>query len=391
MSLLAVEEIKELVGQPKGLFVSIYMPIERATAEHQRNSIRLKDLMQEARSSIVESGLDDKEASDFLQPIQELVDSDESFWGEEHSDGLAVFLASGVFRYYRLPLSFQELVVVTDRFHLKPLLPLLMIGDEQYYVLALSQKEVRFLRCTRDNVREIELKDVPKSLDEALGYDATAKDGQRRMSTPKGGTNNSFQQAGSFHGQGSPDQDKQQDGILQFFHSIDKGLHKYLRGKRAPLVLAGVEYLFPIYKEANTYQHLVDEGITGNAEHVKSEELQAQAWEIVEPLFLKGQQEAVERYKELTGTGLISTDIKEIVPAACYSRVEQLFVAVGVQQWGIFNPDSNIVDLHSEAELGDEDLLDAAAVNTVLNGGTVYAVEPDKVPDGAQVAAIFRF
>jgi hypothetical protein len=68
-----------------------------------------------------------------------------------------------------------------------------------------------------------------------------------------------------------------------------------------------------------------------------------------------------------------------------------LFVAVGVQQWGIFNPGSNIVDLHSEAELGDEDLLDAAAVHTVLNGGTVYAVEPNQVPDGVQIAAIFRF
>ena len=391
MSLLAVEELKELVGQPKGLFVSIYMPIDRVTAEIQQNSTRLKDLIQEAARTLVETGLDDREVSDFLQPIQELVDSDGSFWVEDNNDGLAVFLTSGVFRYYRLPLSFQELVVVTDRFHLKPLLPLLITGDEQYYVLALSQKDVKFFSCKRDKIREIELKDVPKSLDEALGYDETAKDGQRRMSTPKGGTNNSFQQAGSFHGQGSPDRDKHQDGILQFFHAVDDGLHKYLRGRRAPLVLAGVEYLFPIYKEANTYQHLVDEGITGNAEHVKSEELQAQAWEIVEPLFLQEQQAAIERYKDLTGTGLTSTDIKEVVPAAYFSRVEQLFVAVGVQQWGIFNPDSNIVDLHSDAELGDEDLLDAAAIQTVLHGGTVYAVEPEKVPDEALLAAVFRY
>jgi len=391
MSLLAVEELKELVGQPKGLFVSIYMPIDRVTAEIQQNSTRLKDLIQEATRTLVETGLDDREVSDFLQPIQELVDSDGSFWVEDNNDGLAVFLTSGVFRYYRLPLSFQELVVVTDRFHLKPLLPLLITGDEQYYVLALSQKDVKFFSCKRDKIREIELKDVPKSLDEALGYDETAKDGQRRMSTPKGGTNNSFQQAGSFHGQGSPDRDKHQDGILQFFHAVDDGLHKYLRGRRAPLVLAGVEYLFPIYREANTYQHLVEEGITGNPENAKPEELQAQAWEIVEPLFLQEQQAAIERYKDLTGTGLTSTDIKEVVPAAYFSRVEQLFVAVGVQQWGIFNPDSNIVDLHSDAELGDEDLLDAAAIQTVLHGGTVYAVEPEKVPDEALLAAVFRY
>jgi len=47
--------------------------------------------------------------------------------------------------------------------------------------------------------------------------------------------------------------------------------------------------------------------------------------------------------------------------------------------------------LHEEAKPGDEDLLDLAAVQTLLNGGTVYAVELEKVPDGASLAAVFRY
>lgn len=35
--------------------------------------------------------------------------------------------------------------------------------------------------------------------------------------------------------------------------------------------------------------------------------------------------------------------------------------------------------------------LDAAAVHTIVNGGTVYAVEPDKVRDEAPLAAVFRY
>jgi hypothetical protein len=390
MSELSVEELKALVEQPKGLCVSIYMPIYRVGVDVHQNSTRLKNLKREAEKTIVESGMSEGEVLEFLKPIQEIIDSGEDFWQENNNDGLALFLGSGVFQYYRLPLGFQELVVVTDRFHLKPLLSLL-IGDGKYYVLALSQQDVRLLECTRNTVREIELEDVPKSLDEALQYDETAKEGQRRMSTPKGGTNNSFQHAGSFHGQGSPDRDKFQRDMEQFFYAIDRGLHKYLQGKREPLVLAGVEHLFPGYREANSYQHLVEDGIPGNPELLKPEELQAKAWEIVEPIFLQEQQEAIEHYKELTPTGRASTDIKEVVPAAYYGRVEQLFVAVGVQQWGIFNPNSNTIDVHSEAELGDEDLLDAAAIQTLLNGGTVYAVEPEKVPDEAPLAAVFRY
>jgi hypothetical protein len=390
MSLLSVDELKTLVEQPKALCVSIYMPIYRLAADIHQNSIRLKNLMREAHSSIVESGMSDEQAWKFLQPVADLLEEDEAFWQENNNDGLAIFVGSEAFYYYRLPLSFDELVVVTDRFHLKPLLPLLT-GDGQFYVLALSQQDVRLLECTRHSVKEIELEDVPKNLDEALQYDETAKDGQFRISTSKGGTNNSFQHAGSFHGQGSPDRDKFQRDMEQYFYAIDRGLHKYLNNKRAPLVLAGVEHLFPGYRAANSYQHLVEEGIPGNAELLKPEELQAKAWEIVEPLFLKGQQEAIDHYKELTVTGKASNDIKEVVPAAYYGRVEQLFVAVGVQQWGLFNPTSNTIDVHSQPELGDEDLLDAAAVQTILNGGTVYAVEPEKVPDKTPLAAVFRY
>jgi|GEM_PF-5717218 hypothetical protein len=74
------------------------MPIYRAGTEVQQNSTRLKNLIRQAESSIVESGLSDKDAGEFLQPIQELVDSDESFWQENNNDGLAIFLTSGVFR-----------------------------------------------------------------------------------------------------------------------------------------------------------------------------------------------------------------------------------------------------------------------------------------------------
>ena len=68
-----------------------------------------------------------------------------------------------------------------------------------------------------------------------------------------------------------------------------------------------------------------------------------------------------------------------------------LFVAIGVQRWGSFDPDTDAVHWHDKAEPGDEDLLDFAAIQTFLNGGTVYAVEPENVPDDRHLAAIFRY
>jgi hypothetical protein len=68
-----------------------------------------------------------------------------------------------------------------------------------------------------------------------------------------------------------------------------------------------------------------------------------------------------------------------------------LFAALSRQRWGTFNPDANEVDLHKEARPGDEDLLDFAAIHTVMGGGTVFAVKADEMPDSATLAAVLRY
>lgn len=383
MSLLSIDELKVLLEKPKNLCVSIFLPTFReAGLEIQQQPIRLKNLLRLAEERLIDSGMRPTKALELLQPAQELDDND--FWLHQ-SDGLAIFCSAEVFRYYRLPLHFPELVVVSNCFHIKPLLPLITSSDK-FYILALSQKQVRLLQCTPYSVNEIELENVPKSLDEVFSYYESERQRQFRGSTPSGiGT-----RAGVFHGQGV-DTSYFKDDIRQYFRLIERGLHEQLQHQQAPLVLAGVEYLLPIYQEVNTYPHLVDEGITGNPEDLKAEELRQKAWAIVEPLFAQKQQDAADRYWELTSTGRSSKDIKEIVLAAYYQRVDCLFVALDLQQWGILAPDTNTVNLHTNPEPGDEDLLDFAATQTLLNGGTVYAVEQELMPDESPMVATFRY
>lgn len=389
MSRLSLDQIKTLVDQPQGLCVSLYMPTYRAGVETQQNTIRFKNLIKQAEAELQAQGLRSPEIAELLQPAMDL--DKEEFW-QTQDEGIAIFSAKGCFQYYCLPAKFSELVVVADRFHLKPLMPLLM-GDGQFFILELSQENpIRFFEGSRYSVSQVEIPDLPKNMDEVLLYDETAGDGQFRISTSKGGTSNSFQQAGEFHGQGSPDRDQRKNkNILQYFHHIDRVLQAFLHGKQAPLVLTGAEYLMPIYREANTYQHLVEGFIPGNTKILKPEELHQPAWTIVEPHFQQAQRTAVEHYRELTTTGKTSTNLQEAIPAAYYGRVDQLFVAVGVQQWGRFDTEANQLQMHPDAEPGDEDLLNSAAIQTLLNGGTVYAVPPDQVPDEAPLAAVFRY
>ena len=383
MSLFSRVELKTLTKERRNGCVSVYLPTHRAGHGVKQDRIRLKNSLAEAEKQLIANGIRATEARRILEPAQRLL-SDALFWRHQ-SDGLAVFLSPGGSHHYRLPLDFKELVVVTNRFHVKPLLPMLT-NNGQFYVLALSQKHVRLFQGTRYSVREIELEGIPTSRAEALKYDQFEKQLQFHTRTAGG----KGKRAAMFHGQGIGVDDAKTN-LLRYFRQIDKGLRDLLGDERVPLVMAGVDYLLPIYREANTYPHLVDAVVTGNPDRTSADGLHAKAWAIMRPHFQQVQRDAITQYRQLAGTGRTSKDIREIIPAAFHRRVALLFVAVGVQRWGIFDPKNNALDRHNEAQPCDEDLLDYAAIQTLINGGVVYAVKPSRVPDGAPLAAVFRY
>lgn len=391
MTVVSIADLKTLVEQAQGSCVSLYMPAVVAGAETQQNSIRFKNLIKEAEKQLQEQhSLRSTDALNLLQPAMDL--DHEDFW-QNQNQGLAVFVTREFLHYYRLPMPVPEQVIVGDRFLLKPLLPLIN-EDGEFFILALTQHQVRFFEASRYTIREVEVPDLPQNIDKTLSYDETAQDGQFRISTSRGGTNNSFTQAGgpgAFHGQGSPDRDEHQKDILQFFYAVDHALQNVLHDRQGPLVLATLDYEMAIYREANTYPHLLDEGINENPKILKSEELHTRALPIVEPYFTQSQQAAIDYYYNSTSSGKTSTDPNEIIPASFYGRIEQLLVPVDAHQWGNFDPQSMELQLHPEAQPGDEDLLNAAAIQTLLNGGAVYTVEPDQVPETAPLAAVFRY
>jgi hypothetical protein len=359
------------------------MPTHRVPTENQQDHTRLKNLIRQAQEALQAYGLRPAAAESLLEPATRLLGTI-PFWKDKR-DGLALFLSPGMFRQYQLPASFESLVVVAHRFHVKPLLALL--GGNEFFVLALSQNAVRLFEGSRFGLSVIDDPEgVPKSLADALKYDDLEKQLQFRTGIGVGGARG--ERAAMFHGQSADDA---KDRIQRYFRQIDQGLRDLLREAQAPLVLAGVEYLLPIYKEINTYQRLLNGGITGNPEGVSPEDLHQQAWAQVEPYFKREQDEAAARYRQLAGTGRTSHDPREIVPGAYHGRVEFLFVAVGRQQWGDYDPGANRVDLHPEARPGSFDLLDLAATQTLLHGGAVYAVEPSEVPDATLLAAVFRY
>ena len=383
MDVLSTDELGTLFGKPGGPCISIFMPTFRTGAEVQQNPIRLKNLLQKAEELLVNSGVRAPEARGLLSPAMALL-GDAMFW-RQVGDGLAVFLAADVLLSYRLPIAFEEQLVLNDRFHIKPLLSLFS-DDGRFYVLAISQNEVRLLEGTRYTVSEVDLEGVPESLAAVLKYDVYGKSLQAHSGAAQRGGQSGTTMFGytSF-------KDVAKNEILRYFQQIDRGLHDLLRDERTPLVLAGVDYLLPIYKEASTYHYLMTEGVEGNPDLANAQTLHRQAWAIVEPHFREGEEEALAQYNALVGTGRTSADPREIVPAASGGRVDFLIVPSGAEVWGSFDSNANAVELHQQPQPGDQDLSDLAAVQTILNRGTVYTLESERMPAGIPMAAKFRY
>lgn len=357
--------------------VSIFLPTERAGREVQQNPIRLKNLLREAEQRLSDLGV--RSVETITKPAHDL-ETDGAFWRHQ-GDGLALFLAPDFAESYTLPVAFEDLVVVADHFHLKPMIPMMGSGDH-FYVLGLSQKYVKLFRGGRYSVGEVRLSGtVPASLRDALQYD----DREPSLQSHGGGRARAI-----FHGQGLG-KDDPKDDIKRYFRLIDAGLHEILKEERAPLVLAGVDYLLPLYREVTEYPHVMPDGVVGSPERVSTDELHARAWDIVAPLFDRDCEAAKARYLAVADTPTGTSDVKRAIRAAHQGRIDTLFAAIGEHLWGTWDETTEAIHIHERPESGDVDLLDAAAAQAWLHGGTVFAVPPEEVPGGRQLAAVLRY
>jgi hypothetical protein len=79
-----------------------------------------------------------------------------------------------------------------------------------------------------------------------------------------------------------------------------------------------------------------------------------------------------------------------VVVAAADGRVDTLFVREGAHVRGSFDAETHSVQLGDGRE-DATDLLDRAATDVFLRGGTVYRLAPARMPVPTEAAAILRY
>lgn len=362
----------------------MFIPTHRSGFENSKvDNLTFRNALGKARIELENWGIAPGELHNLLQPAYDLLEND-SFW-HHLSDGLAVFIAPERFEFFELPISFNPFVYVGQEFYLRPLLPM-FTGDGRFFLLALSQNEVRFFEGSRHSITPVKIKDVvPRSLEEALIYEDHDK-------TIQGRTDQQHLGSVHYHGHAYHKDDKDVQ-LEKFFREVDDGLMQFLYDENAPLIIASVDHLVPIYRDLTNYPNVMDFHVSGNPDHESPVLLHEKAWLKMAPYFKTRQQNAYDQFTQAIAGNKGSVALENVVPAAINGRVETLFVDKDSYNiWGFYDLTRNEIALQQERQRYSTCMLNLAAVQTFLQGGKVFNVVAEDMPESAlPVNAIYRF
>jgi hypothetical protein len=377
-------EIGSLAEWEGGPCSTIMIATHRTGREASGDPIRYRNQLRRAQEQLAARGLRGTKALRLLDPALKL--SEDPFFWEHQDEGLAVFTCQEWSRHFCIPYTLPEISIVQDRPYLVPLFPLLG-AEDVFYVLASSQTKTRLLKGSRYHIQDRPLEVV--GINEALGTEPREEHLQFHTAAPSGARG----QGTVYHGQGGPSEEAK-ERLLAYFRMIDDRVSQVMVNglAPAPLILAMVDYLQPIYRQASKYKNILSDGITGNPDELSENALHQAAWNIVAQYSLQPQREAIATYLRLAGSGHTSSDITEILRAAHEGRVASLLMSKLIQQWGVFDSETNDTLLLGDApgSIGEE-LLNLAAVQTILHGGQVYTLGMDQTFGESPLAAVFRY
>ena len=378
-------DLDQLLAFDKRPAVSLYLPTHPAGREVRQDAIRLRKLLAAAAKRLAaEHRPPDIDA--LLEPARRLVD-DEEFWRYQ-DQGLGVFLGSGFDRIHKLPIAVPEELVIADHFCIKPLLPLIDQAGS-FWVLALSAGRTRLYQGSRWTFAEVTGLDLPQGLAEIWGETEYQ---EAHKASPTGRPQRGPSGLAKAQALGESPDELHKAQLIELLRRISAAVEPVVKHQPAPVILAAEPKIQGHFRQLAKWKELLPDGILEFPDAMPEGDLHRKACAIFAPREERLRADALGRLEVLLGNGgKATTKPEEIVKAARYGRVDRLFLCDGRTLWGRFDERQDRVVSHREPAVGDDDLLDYAALMTLRQGGNVTLVDRTQLPPDGSAAAILRY
>jgi hypothetical protein len=390
MKIFDKTQFENLAKMSGNCVVSLYIPTsQRSTDSYQADKTNFKNQLAAAEGDLKKiCKMEEEDIDKFLKPGYDLLE-DYDFW-KYNSDMLAYFIVDGKAEFLRLPIKTEKgSHYVGKRPFLLPVIPELN-GDGHFYILLLNLDKIRLFEATKNSIQELELD--PEEV--ALSFTAEEEEDENQESLQgQGGVG----QAGAmYHGHAKGSDEEKKVTIQNYFHRMTNMLEPILNRNPLPLYLAGVDYLMPMFRQACDYNHLKEGHVSGahlNAKNNDHRELHQKAWKLAEPHFEQERNKRKEEYGFRASKNLaISNDYAKLIKASITGGVDTLLVNKNHKHlWGTYDESSYKLNFDDEPDGNNHCLIDLAAVKVKENGGKVYMVDPDNMPESALIAGTLRY
>mgnify|MGYP003337471705 CR=1 FL=1 len=259
---------------------------------------------------------------------------------EEKNFPIALFSTRGFGGFSNLPFTAEPLAVVSDSFHIKPLIKW-MQREHPFALLELRELEAVLYQGSLGYFEEIE----------RLSY--------RELRT--------------------------MDGV---FNALDRAVYRSIQSSRVPLLLAGDLELIEAYKSVSGYKAIVDDSILDPYSTADRGSLHAAAISTLEPFLEQKEASLLHSYWAAERRGRTSAMLQDIVQLALANKVKHLFVNEKMHVWGRINRNTASFTYSPRQTDTEDDVLDDLAEIVLRNHGAVTVLPASKMPEGKAACAI---
>ena len=370
----SLQEILGLPGPCLTLFLPPYRPGELASTP----AALLKAGLQHAGQELAERRCPETDRAELFAPLEELAQDPELLEGSGR--GRAIFRSPELLRQFHMIQPVPASVVVAGSFAVRPLLAELQL-PRVFYILALSKDHVQLMRCEDFRAKAVGLPPgFPLSLEEAMAFEPPDHDLENRSAA--GSSTGAMRRVRFGTGSG---RETQHAHLSDFYKLVDRGIHQILPKGDVPLVLAGVAEETDAYRAISGYRNLSAGTLQGSPDFASQEpEFLMQAYSLLRAEATVRELEALTEAIERAAPSHVSTDPDEVLRAAFEGRVRQLYIDESANRTGVF-------ERGRYRTCGREDLLNLAAVQTILHRGGAFGLPHGMMPPGLSAAAILRF
>lgn len=348
--------------------VSVYLETTPLSQESDASRIALKNLARQAREQLESTGFDKRRLAALMEEFDDLFD-DDGFWRLQ-ANSLAVLATADMLRTFRLPNKLVPAIVVSDRFHLKPLLRSITFPHSAF-VLALSENAVRLVEVHAEMApAEVKVEDLPRDAASAVGKS----------------TLNDRSPSGRIQGL-----EGQNVRLRQYARQVDSALRAVLAGRDTPLILAGTGRLPSIYRSVNSYPGLLGEGIDTSPDRMSAAELASVARPLMDAAYKAELSRMRALFEARAGAGRATTDVSDAARAATYGAIEALLLDIDNVMPGTVDETTGAVTFADGSDATNYGIVDEIAARALASGATVLGVRKPDLPGDGALAAIVRY